>query len=130
MRIVGSNPLASYSTITKGVSMWLFEPVKIVLFWATLFLLRPNFCCQYHRKIGPEAAIYDVNKLATMDDVMEYQSLLHTCKTIKSQMTVIADHRMSLKDAVETSITLYLLGVKGPVAKILLADIKANEFIL
>lgn len=73
-------------------------------------------------------AVYDANKLPTMDDVLEYQSLLHSCKMIKWNMKAIGDHRLLIEDAVETSITLYLQGVKGKVAKILLADIKANNF--
>lgn len=113
--------------------MWLIEPVKIVLFWALIFLLRPNFCSQGYRYIpvgpsGPLPARYDANKLSNMDDVLEYQSLLHSCKMIKQNMKAIADHRLLVEDAAEASITLYLEGVKGHVAKILLADIKANGF--
>ena len=113
--------------------MWLLEPVKVVLFWALIFLLRPNFCCQGYRYIpnaGPSGlpTLYDANKLAKMEDVLEYQSLLHSCKMIKQNMKAIADHRLLVEDAVETSIILYLEGVKGHVAKILLQDIKDNGF--
>ena len=116
--------------------MWYLDPVKIVLFWSLIFLLRPNFCCQYKGKIANEGgptgqllpAIYDTSKLATIEDVLEYQSLLHSCKIIKQNMRAIADHRMLIEDAVETSITLYLQGVRGEVAQILLEDIRKNGF--
>jgi hypothetical protein len=115
--------------------MWLIEPVKIVIFWALIFLLRPNFCCQGYRYVpspGPQGQVlparYDANKLTNMEDVLEYQSLLHSCKMIKQNMKIIADYRLRIEDAVETSITLYLQGVKGDVAKILLQDIRNNGF--
>jgi hypothetical protein len=82
-------------------------------------------------KQGPvsyQAGVYDVNKLRTVDDVLEYQSLLHSCKMIKLNMKAIGDHRLLVEDAAETSIVLFLQGVPGPVARILLEDIKANEF--
>lgn len=105
---------------------------QFLLFWTLLFLLQPNLCCQYHGKLGPSGpqlpTIYNAHKLADMDDVLEYQSLLHSCKMIKQNMKAIADHRLTIEDAVETSITLYLQGVPGEVAKILLEDIKKNGF--
>lgn len=75
-------------------------------------------------------ARYDAPKLKTIDDVLEYQSLLYSCRMIKQNMKAIGDHRMSLHDAVETSITLFLQGVKGEPAKVLLEDLKANGFAL
>lgn len=75
-------------------------------------------------------ARYDATKLKTIDDVLEYKSLLYSCRMIKQNMKAIGDHRMSLHDAVETSITLFLQGVKGEPAKVLLEDLKANKFML
>jgi len=88
--------------------------------------------CQGYRYVAVSEvqlpARYDAHKLNNMDDVLEYQSLLHACKMIKQNMRAIGDYRMSLDDAVETSITMYLSGIKGHVAKILLEDIKLNGF--
>lgn len=75
-------------------------------------------------------ARYDAPKLKTIDDVLEYQTLLYNCRIIKQNMKAIGDHRMSLQDAIETSITLFLQGVKGEPAKVLLEDLKANGFAL
>jgi hypothetical protein len=97
-----------------------------------IFFMLPLTACQYHGKIGPSGvqlpAIYNAHKLASIEDVLEYQSLLHSCKMIKQNMRVIGDHRMSVEDAIEASITMYLEGIKGDVAKILLEDIRKNGF--
>lgn len=83
---------------------------------------------------GPQAqqlpARYDATKLKTIDDVLEYQSLLYSCRVIKQNIKNMQDHRMSLHDAVEASVTLFLQGVKGEPAKVLLEDLKANGFVL
>lgn len=108
---------------------------RITMIICFLFFFIPLQACQGDRWVplqGPQGqempAIYNANKLSNMDDVLEYQSLLHSCKMIKQNMKAIGDYRISLQDAIETSITLYLEGVKGPVAKILLEDIRKNGF--
>lgn len=78
----------------------------------------------------PLPAIYDATKLKTIDDVLEYQSLLYSCRVIKQNIKSMQDHRMSLHDALQTSVTLFLQGVKSEPAKVLLEDLKANGFAL
>lgn len=101
-----------------------------------LLLSSSLYGCQYHGRIANQGGpisqilpvIYNANQFVDEDDIYEYQSLLHSCKMIKQNMKAIADHRLTIEDAVETSITLYLQGVPGEVAKILLEDIRKNGF--
>lgn len=111
--------------------MWRISIMKIFCFLLLFISLNASQGYRYIPAPGPSGPLpsrYDATKLSHIDDVLEYQALLHSCKMIKQNMKAIADHRLLIEDAVETSITLYLEGVKGHVAKILLDDIRKNGF--
>ena len=105
---------------SKKRSLMLLKKLALI----TTFLFSSSQACQGYRYVKIPA------KLRTHAEVNEYQTLLHSCRMIKQNMKAIGDHRLLIEDAVETSITLYLKGMDGEPAKVLLEDLQRNGFSL
>lgn len=73
----------------------------------------------------PMPLIRDIMKEA---DREEYYCLLDACKVIRRMHVGIADVRMSLDDAIEAGITLYLKNVNSLAALVLLRDLQNKQF--
>jgi hypothetical protein len=77
-----------------------------------------------------------INKLPQIRDLLrsphreEYDCLKQACKALRDMHVVIADVRMCLDDAIETSITLYLRNVNSVASLVLLRDLQNNNFVL
>lgn len=83
------------------------------------------YACQYHSKSMLDLPNVDFSSAM---DREEYYKLLRHCKMIKDEQIIIADHRINIKDAIQTSITLYLQNIDTFAARVLLRDLEKNNF--
>lgn len=91
-----------------------------------LFLSLPLYACQGYRYVPvPLPQIRDILRPV---DQEEYYCLLDACKSIKRMHMTIADVRMSVDDAIQTSITLYLKNVDSVASLVLLKDLQNSKF--